>query len=170
MKKRPAIAVLLVATILTIGITAACVSQSTLATLVSVLGNATSSIAAIEGNTALATQIKADTAAASSAVLNWKKGTPAQEAIQALNIVMDDLNLIPATGPYVALIDLGIGTVVAILELLPQPTSALKNSSVHRRQVSAVKITRWENPGKEFKERWNKIVATDGALAPVVIK
>jgi hypothetical protein len=159
----------LASTLLLMG-TVACVSQSTLATLVTVLGNATSSIAAIEGTTSLATQIKADTAAASSAVLNWKKGTPAQEAIQALNIVEDDLNLIPATGPYVALIDLGIGTVESILELLPQPTSALKKSSIHRRSVNAVKITRWENPGKEFKERWNKIVATDGALAPVAIK
>ena len=159
----------LASTLLLMG-TVACVSQSTLATLVTVLGNATSSIAAIEGTTSLATQIKADTAAASSALLNWKKGTPAQEAIQALNIVEDDLNLIPATGPYVALIDLGIGTVESILELLPQSNTTLKKSTVRRRSVAAVKIGRWENPGKEFKEHWNKIVASDGALAPVAIK
>ena len=82
----------------------------------------------------------------------------------------DDLNLIPVTGPYVALIDLGIGTVESILELLPQSNTTLKKSTVRRRSVAAVKIGRWENPGKEFKEHWNKIVASDGALAPVAIK
>jgi len=169
MKVKKFLAVGLMATlILMVGMTAACVSQSTLATLVTVLGNATASIAAIEGNTFLSTQIKADTAAASAAVLAWKSGSPPTEAIEALNIVEDDLNLIPATGPYVALIDLGIGTVESILALLPQTTTP--HTMRVRRTVAPVHVAKWHNPATEFKSRWNKIVATDGALASVAIK
>ena len=55
-----------------------------------------------------ANQLKADTAAASAAVLAWKKGSAATEVIFALNLVETDLNLIPYAAPYAALIDIGI--------------------------------------------------------------
>ncbi len=163
--------VFLAVMVLMCGIMTACLTNNALSGLVTVLGNATSSIASIEGNTGLATQIKADTAAASAAVLAWKSGTPAQDAIEALNIVEDDLNLIPMTGPYVALVDLGIGTIESILAMLPSSTaSQLHESKGTRRQVAPVHVGKWKNPESEFKDRWNAIVAKDSALASVAIK
>jgi len=162
--------VLIAGLILVCGMMTACLTNTALSGLVTVLGNATASIAAIEGNTALATQIKTDTAAASAAVLAWKSGTPAQDAIEALNIVEDDLNLIPMSGAYVALVDLGIGTIESILAMLPASTPASVNAGHPRRSVTPVHVTKWGDSSREFKDRWNKIVATDGSLAPVAIK
>ena len=181
------IAVLALVTVVMVG----CLTQSTMASLIGVLGNATASIASIEGNTALATQIKTDTAAASAAVLAWKSGTPAQDAIEALNIVEDDLNLIPICAAVVndgkvahvsgldgdsancagilALVDLGIGTIESILAMLPASTPASVNAGYPRRSVTPVHVTRWGDSSREFKDRWNKIVATDGSLTPVAI-
>ena len=133
-----------------------CPSQNTIASLVDVLGNASSSIAALQGNTQLAATLKTDTAAASSAVLNWKKGTPTQNVIQALNLVEADLNLIPGTGQYAPLIDLAIGTVESIMEIV-QPGSA----SVQGR-VGVTHRVYLKSPPKnadQFKKEWN-------ALAP----
>jgi hypothetical protein len=161
------IAVLALVTVVMVG----CLTQSTMASLIGVLGNATASIASIEGNTALATQIKTDTAAASAAVLDWNSGTPAQDAIEDLNIVEDDLNLIPMSGAYVALVDLGIGTIESILAMLPASTTTVSVERAHkRRSVTPVHVTKWGDSSREFKNRWNKIVATDGSLAPVAIK
>lgn len=181
------IAVLALVTVVMVG----CLTQSTMASLIGVLGNATASIASIEGNTALATQIKTDTAAASASVLAWKSGTPAQDAIEALNIVEDDLNLIPICAAVVndgkvahvsgldgdsancagilALVDLGIGTIESILAMLPASTPASVNAGHPRRSVTPVHVTRWGDSSREFKDRWNKIVATDGSLTPVAI-
>jgi hypothetical protein len=166
--KRIGIAAIGTAVILAMVVTVGCIKQTTLASLVTVLGNATASVAALEGNTTLAAKLKADTATASADVLNWKAGTPATEAIEALNIVEDDLNLFPITGAYVALIDLGIGTVESIIELLPAPTTGFAQSSkLTRRVVTPVHIGKWHNPPEEFKARWNAICATDAALASV---
>ena len=157
--------------VLMCGMMTACLTNTALSGLVTVLGNATASIAAIEGNTVLATQIKTDTAAASAAVLAWKSGTPSQEAIEALNIVEDDLNLIPMSGAYVALVDLGIGTIESILAMLPASTTTVSVERAHkRRSVTPVHVTKWGDSSREFKDRWNKIVATDATLAPVAIK
>ena len=152
---------------------AACTSQSTLSSLVTILGNSTASIATIEGNTSLAAQIKSDTTAASAAVLAWKSGTSAAMAIEALNIVEDDLNLIPATGPYVPLIDLAIGTVESILALLPQPVAtatAIATARAKGIQRRTVYIAKPPKDADHFKSAWNGIVAGNPALAPVTIK
>src|SRR5271170_5276536 len=101
-----------------------CPAQNTIAALTSILGSSAASIASIEGNPTLAAQLQTDTAAAVTAVDNWKSGTPASNVIQALNIVEDDLNLFPVSGPYIPLIDLAIGTVESILALLPAPAAS----------------------------------------------
>jgi len=183
--------VLMAVLVLMCGMMTACLTNTALSGLVTVLGNATASIAAIEGNTALATKIKTDTEKASAAVLAWKSGTPAQDAIEALNIVEDDLNLIPICAAVVndgkvahvsgldgdsancagilALVDLGIGTIESILAMLPASTPASVNAGHPRRSVTPVHVTRWGDSSREFKDRWNKIVATDGSLTPVAI-
>lgn len=146
-----------------------CTSQTTLAALTSTLGNAAASVAALEGNTAAATQLTNDTAAAVAAITNWKKGTPAQNVIQALNIVESDLNLIPGTSQYAPLIVLAISTVESIIALLPQPSPANRPAYVlggggDYRLVSPAKNA------KDFKVKWNAIVAENPKLSAAMIK
>jgi hypothetical protein len=146
---RKSVAVALVATFIFL---AGCPSQSQLAALTQVLGSAAASIATLEGNPTLAVKLTTDTAAAVKAVQNWKPGTPTQDVVQVLNIVMDDLNLFPQVGPYAPLIVLAIGTVVSIIEILqPAPTGGAVVSKVHL--VNAPKTA------KEFKAQWNSLCA-----------
>jgi len=113
-----------------------CPTQSTIAALTNVLGTASANIASLEGNNTLAQTLRTDTAAAVAAVQAWKSGTPSDEAVLALNIVANDLNLIPAVGPYVPLIDLAIATVESILALLPAPAATPRVVYVHKRTIT----------------------------------
>ena len=160
-----AIAVLLVGTIPTVGC-----SSSTIADLAQTLGNAGAQIASLENNPSLAAKLKADTAAAVSAITSWKSGSPATEAIEALNIVEDDLNLIPGTSTYAPLIDLAIGTVESILALLPTSATVAAPATLSE-HTAALKAARpnivLSNPPKtkaQFKSPWNAIVAKDYTL------
>lgn len=130
-----------------------CPSQSQIAALTQVLGNDSAQIATLEGNTVLAAQLKADTAAAVLAVNSWQKGTNSQMAIEALNILVTDLNLIPNVGPYQPLIVLAIGTAQSILALL-QPASAFTSPRVKLSQPAP-------QTAKEFQKQWNAIVAAN---------
>jgi hypothetical protein len=142
-----------------------CPAQNTTAALVTVLGNAASTIATLEGNTTLAATLKTDTAAASSAVLNWKSGTPTQDVIAALNLVEADLDLVPSVGPYVPLIDLAIGTVESIMEII-QPGSSTPNGLTQRLGVSRrVYLAKPPKDAAAFTKSWNAIVAQNPALA-----
>ncbi len=162
------LAVSLIASLLT-----GCVAQQTIAALTQELGTASQSIATLEGNTALAAQLQADTTAAVAAIDGWKQGTPAQDVIQALNIVENDLNLIPAASPYAPLIDIAIGTVEGILALLPAPapstaTAAVAHASVEHRQVTLAQAA--PKNAKQFKTQWNGVVATHPGLAAAALK
>jgi hypothetical protein len=147
-----------------------CPAQSTIADLTSILGTSAASIASIEGNPQLAQKLQTDTAAAVVAVTNWKSGTPAQDVIEALNIVEDDLNLFPVTGAYGPLIDLAIGTVESILALLPQPVAAANVAVAHatHRQVTLTQPA--PKTKAAFKSQWNAIVAGNPAMASAKIK
>jgi hypothetical protein len=141
--------------------------QSTIGTLTATLGNAAASIATVEGNATLAAKLKVDTAAAVSAVSNWKSGTPAQDAIEALNLVEDDLNLFPVASAYTPLIDLAIGTVESILALLPQSSTPTLSHHVHR------SVTLTEPAPKsaaEFKSKWNAIVKSHPEMSQTLVK
>ena len=141
-----------------------CVTQSTLASLTSILGNAAASVATLEGNTAAATQLTNDTAAAVFAITHWKTGTPAQNVIQALNIVESDLNLIPGTSQYAPLIVLCISTIQSIIALLPQPTPALTMRTVYTPLVPPAKNA------KDFKKKWAAIIAANPKLSAAALK
>lgn len=147
-----------------------CDTQSTIATLVNTLGMAVSTLESIEGNAALSAQIQKDTQAASSAVLNWKTGTASQDVIAALNLVEDDLYLLPVSGSQVALIDLAIGTTEAIISEVSGSSSTAQTvaprARTNRRTVYPVKV----KDAKDFKSRWNTLVAVDPKLAPAAIK
>jgi len=128
-----------------------CTNQTTVAALVTTLGNAASAIAALEGNSTLATKLKADTAAASTAVLNWKNGTPAQSVVEALTIVEDDLNLIPIGSRYTPLVTLALGTVISIIQIL-NPGSTPVAAARGRRTVI---LAHAPKDSKQFKAQWN---------------
>jgi hypothetical protein len=106
--------------------------QSNLAALASTLGNAGASIAAIEGNTALATKIQTDTVAAVAAITSWKSGTNAQMALEAIQLVEDDLNLLPINSAYEPLILLALGTAASIIAIL-NPTAVSAHIPVSAR-------------------------------------
>ena len=107
-----------------------CTSSATISDLVGTLGSTAESIATIQGNTALAAKLQTDVAAAQTAILSWKSGSPATEVIELLNIVSDDLALFPVTSTEAAYIQLGIATIDGILALLPQSaTPAVAHSA-----------------------------------------
>ena len=166
MKRIMIAAVLALATLTLVG----CPAKSTVAALTSILGNASSSLASIEGNSTLATQISTDTAAAVKAIQGWQNGSPAQDAIQALNIVEDDINLIPIKNDTVkALVVLTIGTAESILALIPSPPSTAhamgaKSRTIHMPMANAPQTA------DEFKAQWNQIVAQEPSLAGAALK
>ena len=152
-------------------VTVGCLSQNTIAALVTTLGNASAAIAAMEGNTSLATQLKADTAAASAAVLNWQKGTNAQMVVEALGIVQDDLNLIPFAGPYIPLISLALVTVQEIIVIVT--SNAPASTQAHIAKVTQRKVSyvgKIPKNATQFKKAWNKVVAANPQLAPAAIQ
>ena len=163
-----AIALLFLATLPMTG----CPAQTTLAALTNTLGTAAASIATLEGNTALAAKLQADTAAAATAIQNWKSGTNAQMAVEAINIVIDDLNLICPVGgicgPYGPLIVLALGTaqsIIAILNPTATPNAAKVGPNARVNLGHPAPKT-----AAEFKAQWNGIAQSDPALASLVLK
>lgn len=148
------------AALLSVSLTIAC-SQDTIAQLVSTLGNASASVAKLEGDTVLADKLTTDTAAAVTAIQNWKSGgTPAQIAIQALNIVLADLNLFPGTSQYAPLIALAVTTAESIIAILSPPASAARAKlNANAPQNAAA-----------FRSRWNQIALSNNAMAGAVIR
>lgn len=131
-------------------------SSATIADLVQTLGNSASQIAALEGNTSLASKLLTDTGAAVTAIDSWKTGTPSAEVIEGLNIVEDDLQLFPITDQYLPLIDLAIATAESVIALLP-PSTTNAVSAKPRRHVQlgyAAPKTR-----KDYVKKYNAIVA-----------
>ena len=152
---------------------AGCPAQSTLAALTSVLGNAAVSIANLEGNSALAAQLQTDTAAATAAIQNWKQGTPAQNVVQALQIVESDLNLIaqiPGAQQYAPLIALALSTVISIIEIVDPGAVPAAMAKVKVAGVSTATTAVAPKTKKEFVARWNQICASNSQLAGATIK
>jgi len=153
------IAVLLVS----IGV-AAC-NQNDIAALVTTLGNASASIATLEGNTALAAKLQTDTAAASSAALNWKKGSAGTEVVEALNLVEADLNLIPGTSQYAPLVDLAIGTVESIIELVQPGAASITPANPRVGVTHRVYLANPPKSAAQFRTAWNSVKAQHPELA-----
>lgn len=134
-----------------LGVATAC-SSASIADLTNVLGTQAANIAKLEGNPALSAKLITDTAAAVAAIDSWKSGSPATEAIEALNLVAADLNLLPVNPKYAPLVDLAIGTVESILAILP-------SSGTNAHVLRHAPLSNPPKTAKEFKARWN-------ALAP----
>lgn len=143
--------------------------QKTAAALVQVAGTAVTSLLILENDVALADILQKDFQAASVAVLNWKVGTPAQDVVQALNIVDADLDLIPVTDKDKALINLAIGTVDEIISLFPAPvqTAPVNNAPfnpvalriAYEQTATRKHHKKLDKPilsAKGFKKAWNE--------------
>lgn len=177
------ILILFALTASTVGCTPA-EQQQTIVQITSALGTAVSTLLTIEGNTSGAAQLRTDMAAALTAETNWTSGTPAQDVVEALNVVQDDLNLLPVSTQDQAFIDLGIGLVDQILALLPAPTSAPSAAVVATPAVFRVSMARprktveHRHPGlakpilsaKDFKKRWNALIKQHPELAAAKVK
>ena len=147
--------------------TTGCVPQNTLAALVTTLGNSAASIASLEGNSTLATKLQADTAAASSAIANWKSGSPAQTAIEAIQLVEDDLDLFPIGGQYEPLIVLALGTATSIIQLLnPNAVGARPQTASGRH----VQLAQAPKTSAQYKAQWNAIADSNSSLAAARIQ
>ena len=148
-----------------------CMSQSTLAALTSTLGNSAANLAAIEGNITLSNKLTIDTAAAVKAVQDWKSGTNAQMSIEALNLVIDDIDLFPINTQYDSLVVLVMSTAEAIIALLPATSASQMHTfkTVHRATVP-IHFHWYSGPKSDFTKTWNSIVSRNPALAPAAIK
>lgn len=131
-----------------------CPSQNTTAALVGVAGTAIASLETLEGHTEAAAKIQTDFAAAQTAVLNWKAGTPTQDVAQALALVESDLNLLPVSVQDQAYITLAIGTVQSVLDLFPAAQGSGITSNVRHADVNTFVAPKTVD---EFKARWNGI-------------
>lgn len=155
-----------------------CPQQTTLAALTTTLGNAAASIASLEGNPTLAAQLQTDTAAATVAIQNWKQGTPAQNVVQALQIVITDLNLvsqIPGASQYAPLIALALSTAISIIQIVdpsavPAAMAKVKLGGASTGGVSAEAVAAAPKNKKDFLARWNGICASSPSLDKVAIK
>lgn len=144
--------------------TTGCASQQTLAALVSTVGTSVATLEAIEGaSPQLIQKVQQDTAIATQDVLNWKQGSPTQDIINALNLVQDDISVLPVPPQDAALVSLAIGTIDQILTIVQvssgtTPVTTAKN--IHFKLKHQIKNS------KEFKKEWNSILATN-PKAPV---
>lgn len=134
-----------------------CPQQNQAAALVGIAGVAIASLETIEGHTDAATKIQVDFAAAQTAVLNWKVGTPTQDVAQALQIVMNDINLLPVSKKDQAYILLAGGTVQSVLDLFPE-------SATSPHMLANIQLYNPPKTKAEFIAQWN---ALSGNLAPL---
>lgn len=148
--------------------------KQTATTLTQTLTSAVSNVAQLEGNPTLAAQLTKDGNAAVVAINNWQNGSPADDVIEALGIVQDDLNLIPGTSQYAPLIDIAIGTIQTILSLIPQsavtPVAGAKMAA-RRSNMRTVHLTQAApHDTTSFIQQWNATVKAHPNLAPATIK
>lgn len=157
---------LFTASVLAITMTACPVNKTTLAALVTTLGQAAASVATIQGNPALAAQLQKDVAIAAQQIASWQKGSGAAMAIAAIGIVEADLQLFPQVGPYLPLIELALGTAQSIIAII-QAQSGTPPAAVTARTVHLAKPA--PKNSAEFNKQWNADVVANG-LNPALLR
>lgn len=147
-------------------------AKTTLAALVTTLGNAVAAVYGVLGNSSLATIIKNDTAAAVAAINGWTPGSPAQDVIQALNLLIQNLGLIvPGIGPVAAgLVALAVSTVEEILAdfgvTAPLTAAQLKIAAASGKYPSEGTL---RSIHSSFRSVWKRKAASDAQLATIVV-
>lgn len=127
--------------------------KQTLANLTATLGNAVAVLAQVQGNTALAQQLREHTNTAVAIIQNWKEGQSAADAIRALNRIIDDLKLFPAVDRFKPLITFTLGTIANIIDLLN------RGGTGGEKPHTDVRITKPPENATEFKHDWDAIRA-----------
>jgi hypothetical protein len=152
-----------------------CITGATLSALVSEIGSAISGIVTQIGNTALAAQLSSLFAAAAAAIASWKSGTIATSIIQILTDIETNLNLLPPGTPYEGLIELALGAIIAVIQILSGSSSAstpaVKLTAPNGQYVRAIppfKLPGVESPKAAFIKAWNAICATIPQAASLV--
>lgn len=164
-----AVATLPLASIATLGCGAA---KTTLAVLVNSLGNAISAVYGVLGNTTVATAIKTDTDKAVAAINAWVPGTPAQDVIQVLNVLIQDLSaIVPGIGGTAAtLISLAISTVEELLAdfgvTAPLTLDAVKLAAATGKYPSEGTL---RSIHSSFKSEWKR-KATSSQFSGIVVE
>lgn len=102
----------------------ACNTQ-TIANFVALIGKYAAQLATYFGASGYAAQITTLAAQIATDIANWQSGSPAADAINALDDLASLVNLIPAAGPYVVFIDLLLGAISGLLALIPQAAAQL---------------------------------------------
>lgn len=151
MKRRASLAAVLILTLAFMGESGCRNQQTTLALLTQTLGNAVASLAQISGNTELADTLKKHTEIAVGIIKGWRPGMSPDEAIRAINQIIDDIKLFPAIGPYRPLITLALGTAASIIELLSRGGP--------ERPHTDVRLTKPPHDSREFRRDWDAIRA-----------
>jgi hypothetical protein len=141
---------------------AGCTSQTTISELTGVFGEAAAAFAAVEGDNATSKQISTDTALAVAQINAWKPGTPSQNAVQAINLLIADINLIPKLSQqdqaYADIVLAAAGSVITFLEAnSPSATGAkVYFTLLAPNNYTGPKI----NNAKDFKKQWNALVVS----------
>ena len=94
-------------------------STATVAVFVTTIAKYAAQLATYFSAGSLAGQITALAATIASDISAWQSGSPATDAINALNDLAALINQIPAAGAYVVFIDLILGAIAGLLALLP---------------------------------------------------
>jgi hypothetical protein len=146
-----------------------CPSQNQYAALAQTLGATASSIAAIENNPALAAKITTDTAAAVAAIQAFKPGSNSQDVIQVINIVIDDINLVPNVGPYAPLVTLALGTAESLIALFAPASTVSTPSIILPRTAQAPGQLHAVDNAKDFKAQVKAFNKANPNLIPVKV-
>jgi hypothetical protein len=140
-----------------------CISQSTIGALTGTFGGAMAAVAAVEGNSALAQKITSDTAVAVAAIDNFKPGTPSQDTVQVINIVIADLNLLPLSGNEGALVAIALAAAEGVITAIEaeSPGSTANFTKLTR----APATTPVAHNRDQFVALWNATINANPSLS-----
>jgi hypothetical protein len=124
-------------------------------------------------------KFEADSAAAIKAIEGWKSGTPAQDVVEIINDLIDDVNLFPVSPTYQVVITIALDGLKSIIVMLEEHSSGPT-------QVAAVKVMEritqegshaaWVPPTvvyegtRQFTSAWNKAVSQFPNIAQCKMK
>lgn len=89
--------------------------RTTVIALITVVDNAVTSILDDVGDTALATMIQSDITVLNAAIAGWTSGTITQEVVEAINILVANLDKVPLDSFVTTLISIALTALASIL-------------------------------------------------------
>jgi hypothetical protein len=127
-----------------------CSAQGTIAALLNEMETAWAALLAATGKV-LPASIQADFAAAVAAVKAWKAGTPAQDVVEALQILANDVApLVPMTPLEAAAVQVILRTIVNIIEEI-DPAAAPAQAAKKLARKNAANVVNPLNSDKEAR-------------------